>query len=46
MRSEAPTIDHLAVSEPVARREAIHPPHYEDGTLLSDHVAYTADVGF
>ncbi|GAB3345377.1 hypothetical protein GCM10027300_03380 [Modestobacter lapidis] len=45
LNPEAPTIDHLAVSEPVARCEAtVHRPHYEDGTLISDHAAYTADV--
>lgn len=45
LHAESPTIDHLAVSEPVARGPAlVHRPHYEDGTLLSDHAAYTADV--
>jgi endonuclease/exonuclease/phosphatase family metal-dependent hydrolase len=47
LNPEAPTIDHLAVSEQVARGNAVvHRPHYENGTLLSDHAAYTADVEF
>jgi hypothetical protein len=47
LNPEAPTIDHLAVSEGVARKGAVvHRPTYEDGTLLSDHAAYTADVEF
>jgi Endonuclease/Exonuclease/phosphatase family len=41
----APTIDHLAVTQRLAREGAVvHRPTYEDGTLLSDHAAYTADV--
>jgi hypothetical protein len=42
---ETPTIDHLAVSEPLARWETgVYRPHYEHGTLLSDHAAYVADI--
>jgi len=45
LNPEAPSIDHLAVSERVARGNAVvHRPAYDDGTLLSDHAAYTADV--
>ena len=41
----APTIDHLAVSEPFAAAEArVHRPHYADGRLLSDHAAYVAEL--
>jgi hypothetical protein len=47
LNPEAPTIDHLAVSERVARGNAVvHRPTYDYGTLLSDHAAYTADVEF
>lgn len=47
LNPEAPTIDHLAVSEPIARRAAmVHRPHYEDGKMLSDHATYTADIEF
>jgi hypothetical protein len=47
LNPEAPTIDHLAVSERAARGNAVvHRPTYEQGTLLSDHAAYTADVQF
>jgi hypothetical protein len=47
LNPEAPTIDHLAVSARAARSNAVvHRPTYEDGTLLSDHAAYTADVKF
>jgi hypothetical protein len=47
LNPEAPTIDHLAVSEQVNRRNAVvHRPHYESGLPLSDHAAYTADVRF
>jgi hypothetical protein len=47
LNPDAPTIDHLAVSESVARRNAVvHRPHYENGPFLSDHAAYTADVEF
>jgi hypothetical protein len=47
LNPEAPTIDHLAVSERVARGNAVvHRPTYDYGTLLSDHAAYTADVQF
>jgi hypothetical protein len=45
LNPEAPTIDHLAVSVPLARGKAeVYRPHYEDGTLLSDHAAYVADI--
>jgi hypothetical protein len=45
LNPEAPTIDHLAVSERLAVGEAaVHRPHYADGTLLSDHAAYVADI--
>jgi endonuclease/exonuclease/phosphatase family metal-dependent hydrolase len=45
LNPESPTIDHLAVSERAARSDAVvHRPTYENGTLLSDHAAYTADV--
>jgi hypothetical protein len=41
----APTIDHLAVTERLARGNAVvHRPTYDYGSLLSDHAAYTADV--
>jgi endonuclease/exonuclease/phosphatase family metal-dependent hydrolase len=47
LNPEAPTIDHLAVSTRLARGPAaVHRPHYEYGTLLSDHALYTADVEF
>jgi endonuclease/exonuclease/phosphatase family metal-dependent hydrolase len=47
LNPEAPAIDHLAVSKRVARGGAmVHRPCYEDGRLLSDHAAYTADVAF
>ena len=40
-----PAIDHLAVSATLAAgAAAVHRPHREDGSLLSDHAAYTADV--
>jgi hypothetical protein len=40
-----PSIDHLAVSEPLAAGEAVvFRPTYEDDRLLSDHAAYVADV--
>jgi endonuclease/exonuclease/phosphatase family metal-dependent hydrolase len=42
---DAPTIDHLAVSEPLARGAAeVYRPSYEHGTLMSDHAAYVADI--
>ena len=42
---DTPAIDHLAVSEALAHREAtVHRPHRDDGSLLSDHAAYTADL--
>ena len=45
LNPEAPSIDHLAVSKRLARRNAVvHRPTYENGTLLSDHAAYVADV--
>jgi endonuclease/exonuclease/phosphatase family metal-dependent hydrolase len=47
LNPDAPTIDHLAVSERAARENSVvHRPTYESGTLLSDHAAYTADVEF
>jgi hypothetical protein len=47
LNPEAPTIDHLAVSESSGRGKAmVHRPHYENGTLLSDHATYTTDVEF
>jgi hypothetical protein len=40
-----PAIDHLAVSRSLAAGAAtVHRPHREDGSLLSDHAAYTADL--
>ncbi len=45
MLADTPAIDHLAVSASLAHREAtVHRPHREDGSLLSDHAAYTADL--
>ena len=41
----SPSIDHIAVSEPLWRAEAsVYRPHHEDGRLLSDHAAYVADI--
>ncbi len=43
--ADTPAIDHLAVSEALAHGAAtVHRPHREDGSLLSDHAAYTADL--
>jgi hypothetical protein len=45
LNPDAPSIDHLAVSEPLAREEAdVYRPHYEHGTFVSDHAAYVADI--
>jgi endonuclease/exonuclease/phosphatase family metal-dependent hydrolase len=45
LNPNAPTIDHLAVSEPLARgKSEVYRPHDEHGTLLSDHALYVADI--
>ncbi|MGY1814353.1 endonuclease/exonuclease/phosphatase family protein [Blastococcus sp. SYSU D00820] len=45
LEPEAPAIDHLAVSAPLARgAAAVHRPLSAEGSLLTDHAAYTADV--
>ena len=45
LNPDAQSIDHLAVSESLARGEAeVCRPHYEHGALLSDHAAYVADI--
>ncbi len=42
---DTPAIDHLAVSGTLAAGAAtVHRPHREDGSLLSDHAADTADL--
>lgn len=41
----APAIDHLAASDFLtADAASVYRPSYPDGTLLSDHAAYTADA--
>jgi endonuclease/exonuclease/phosphatase family metal-dependent hydrolase len=47
LNPECPTIDHLAVSREIAAGSVeVHRPTWPDGVKsLSDHAAYTADVG-